>query len=213
MSKDLNPDKALIFRITHRDNVPWILDNGLHSSNSGILDANFVNIGNLELIEKRRSRHIDIAPGGTLGDYIPFYFTPFSPMMYNIKTGWGGVAQRRNQEIVILVASLHKLVDEGGMFVFSDRHAYLQTARFLKNLTDLDQIDWSILQARDFARDPDDPGKIERYQAEALVHQHMPVHLLTGIVCHDHAAKDELDGLLGERSMELTVVAKPSWYF
>ena len=162
MSKDLNPDKALIFRITHRDNVPWILDNGLHSSNSGILDANFVNIGNLELIEKRRSRHIDIAPGGTLGDYIPFYFTPFSLMMYNIKTGWGGVAQRRNQEIVILVASLHKLVDEGGMFVFSDRHAYLQTSRFLKNLTDLDQIDWSILQARYFARDPDDPGNTNR---------------------------------------------------
>lgn len=41
----------------------------------------------------------------------------------------------------------------------------------------------------------------------------MPVHLLTGIVCHDHAAKDELDGLLRERSIELTVVAKPSWYF
>ncbi|MDZ7841664.1 MAG: hypothetical protein U5R46_12760 [Gammaproteobacteria bacterium] len=23
---DLTPDKALIFRITHRDNVPWIMD-------------------------------------------------------------------------------------------------------------------------------------------------------------------------------------------
>jgi hypothetical protein len=27
---DLNPQKALIWRIVHRDNLPWILDNGLH---------------------------------------------------------------------------------------------------------------------------------------------------------------------------------------
>lgn len=26
----LNPQKALIWRIVHRDNIPWILDNGLH---------------------------------------------------------------------------------------------------------------------------------------------------------------------------------------
>lgn len=87
MSKDLNPDKALIFRITHLNNVPWVLDNGLHCRSSDILDPNFVIIGNLELIEKRQCRVVDVGPGGTLSDYIPFYFTPFSPMMYNIKTG------------------------------------------------------------------------------------------------------------------------------
>jgi hypothetical protein len=27
---NLNPEKALIWRIVHRDNLPWILDNGLH---------------------------------------------------------------------------------------------------------------------------------------------------------------------------------------
>lgn len=30
MSNNLNPEKALIFRIVHRDNLPWILDHGLH---------------------------------------------------------------------------------------------------------------------------------------------------------------------------------------
>ncbi len=29
-SQTLNPQKALIWRIVHRDNIPWILDNGLH---------------------------------------------------------------------------------------------------------------------------------------------------------------------------------------
>ena len=46
---------SLLFRITHIGNVPWILKNGLHCNNSGILDPNFVTIGNPELISKRTS--------------------------------------------------------------------------------------------------------------------------------------------------------------
>lgn len=151
MSKDLNPDKALIFRITHRDNAPWILDNGLHCGSSEILDPDFVSIGNQDLIEKRKNRIIDIPPGGPLSDYIPFYFTPFSPMMYNISTGYS-VEKRPNREIVILVSSLHKLVDDGKAFVFSDRHAYLEMAQFHNDLTALDCIDWPMLQARKFKK-------------------------------------------------------------
>jgi hypothetical protein len=213
MSKDLNPEKALIFRITHRDNIPWILNNGLHCKNSKILDPNFVNIGNLELIDKRQHRPVGIAPGGTLSDYIPFYFTPFSPMMLNIKTGWGGITKRSNQEIAILVSSLRTLADEQRDFVFSDRHAYLEAAQFYGNLADLGQIDWKILQARNFKRDSDDLGRFERYQAEALVHQHMPVASLMGIVCYDATVKKGLDALLTERDMRLRVVVKPAWYF
>jgi ssDNA thymidine ADP-ribosyltransferase, DarT len=109
MSSDLNAQKALIFRIVHRDNVPWMLDNGLHCPNSSIKDVNYVSIGNPELIGKRASRCVPCPPGGTLSDYVPFYFTPWSPMLYNIKTGWGGIRKRPNEEIVILVSSLRRL--------------------------------------------------------------------------------------------------------
>lgn len=213
MSKDLNPEKALIFRITHRDNFPWILNNGLHCRSSESFDPSFVNIGNLELIDKRQNRVVDISPGGTLSDYVPFYFTPFSPMMFNINTGHAGIAKRPNGEIVILVSSLHKLVEDGRVFVFSDRHAYLQTARFSADLADLDRIDWPKLQARDFKKDLNDLDRFERYQAEALVHRHMPVNALKGIVCYNKAVKDDLSTLLDKSGPRLKVVAKPSWYF
>jgi len=81
VSKDLTPEKALIFRIVHRDNIPWILDHGLHCKKSKVLDPNYVEIGNLDLISKRDTHPVVPPPSGTLGDYIPFYFTPFSPMM------------------------------------------------------------------------------------------------------------------------------------
>ncbi len=95
------------------DSVPWLLRNGLHCKNAEKLDPDFVNIGNQELIDRRASRAVPIAPGGTLADYIPFYFTPFSMMMYNIKTGHRGIPRRENTEVVILVSSLRGLAEKG----------------------------------------------------------------------------------------------------
>lgn len=106
MAISLNPDKALIFRITHIANVPWILRNGLYCKSAEITDPNFVQIGNSELITKRATRGVPIPPSGSLSDYIPFYFTPFSMMMYNIVTGFGGIHQFPNRDIIILVSSL-----------------------------------------------------------------------------------------------------------
>ena len=87
------------------------------------------------------NRHHDRVPVGTegvLGDYIPFYFTPFSPMLLNIKSGRGGVRQRANDEIVILVSSLHDLKKQQIPFVFTNSHAYYQWTEFYTDLSDLD---------------------------------------------------------------------------
>jgi hypothetical protein len=81
MSANLNPGKALIFRIVHCDNLPWILDHGLHASNGSTFDPNYRNIGNAQLIDRRSRRAVPVDPWGTLNDYIPFYFTPFSIMI------------------------------------------------------------------------------------------------------------------------------------
>src|SRR6266542_3693064 len=105
-------------------------------------------------------------------------------MLLNIKTGHLGITMVPMSEIVVLVSSLHRLREQGVEFVFTDRHAYLQAATFSGELADLDQIDWKHLQTRDFRRGGDDPDRIERYQAEALIHQHLPVTALTELVCH-----------------------------
>jgi hypothetical protein len=213
MSENFNPDKALIFRIIHKDNVPWVLINGLRCRNSEVVDVHYVSIGNVELIDRRSHRAVPHPPGGTLSDYVPFYFTPFSPMLYNIKTGYGGISKRPNSDIVILVSSLHKLRERKVPFIFTDRHAYLTTAVFYSDLADLSRIDWHILQSRDFQRDPDDPGKFERYQAEALVHKHLPIDALLGMICYNDVVTSSLKAKLAERGLTMTIVARPSWYF
>lgn len=211
---ELNPEKALIFRITHRDNVEWILGNGLHCRNSEIADPNFVTIGNTELIDKRSSRRVKIPPGGTLSDYVPFYFTPFSPMLFNIRTGHNGITQRANEEIVILVSSLRELERLGVQFVFSDRHAYLEAAVFSSDLSELPTfVPWAQLQARNFREDPEDPTKKERYQAEALVHRFVPVAALLGVVCYSAAAKERIDPIVKKRGLGVRTEVKKRWYF
>ncbi len=210
---NLNADKALIWRIVHRDNLPWILANGLHCGNGSSQSPAWINIGNDELITKRANHSVPIPPGGVLNDYVPFYFTPFSVMMRNINTGWGGVKHRPNDEIIILVSSLPHLKKQGTPFLFSNSHAYYQWAEFYSDLADLDKIDWPILQARDFKRDPNDPAKFERYQAEALVHQHCPVSGLLGIVCYTEKLETSIKQLVNNHGLGLSVHARKGWYF
>src|SRR5664280_2313499 len=112
MSSMINAGKALIFRIVHRRNVPWILRHGMYCRNSEVQDTNYRTIGNPDLIEKRQRREVLIAPGGTLSDYVPFYFTPYTPMMLNIKTGHGGITKVPNEDVVILVSSLRNLAEQ-----------------------------------------------------------------------------------------------------
>jgi hypothetical protein len=209
----LNSEKAFIWRIIHRDNLPWVFEHGLHCANSPVQAPAYVAIGNAELINRRRTRNVPVAPGGTLADYVPFYFTPFSPMMYNIHTGRGEVAKRANEEICILVSSLPHITNLGIRSVFTDRHAYTPLAQYFNDMSQLNQIDWTLIQARNFMRNPDDPVQIERYQAEALVHQHLPVSALSGIVCYTEAVRMRLNAQAKTHGLTLDIKAIPGWYF
>jgi hypothetical protein len=209
---NLTPEKALIFRIIHVANIPWILSNGLHCSNSTHSDPNYVQIGNGELVARRAARIVPIPPGGTLADYVPFYFTPYSPMLLNIKTGRSGVVQRPLHEIAILVSSLPEMRKQAIPFVFTDRHAVLEAAEFHSDIERLDHIDWQRLQARDFRRDPDDPGKFERYQAEALIYRHMPMTGILGIICYRQEEQTKIETTCGTLNLSTQVLCKPGWY-
>jgi hypothetical protein len=209
---NLNPEKALIWRIVHCDNLPWILDNGLHCGNSEVRSPNWVSIGNPDLTDKRATHPVPLPPGGFLNDYVPFYFTPFSVMMKNIHSG-RGVKQRANAEIVILVSRMHLIHQQGLPYLFTDCHAYYQWANFYNSLAYLDKVDWPLLQQRNFKRNPDDPAQFERYQAEALIHRHLPISSLVGIVCYNTVVKDTIDNEANKRGINIDVRAMPGWYF
>lgn len=208
MSKDLNPQKALIFRITHMDNIDRVLADGCHCRTT-MIGQGYVEIGNQELIQKRTSRIVPIPPGGTLSDYVPFYFTPYTPMLYNIKTGYN-VPKRPLSEIVILVSSIHFLAANNIPFVFTDRHAYLKAALFSRDPADLSWIIWPSLQVRDFKKD--DADKFEKYQAETLVHRHLPRAALLDILCYNEAARQAVQAKADQVAATVRISSQPKWF-
>jgi hypothetical protein len=213
MPIDLSPERGHLFRITHIDNLPWLLANGLPCA-TGPQARRFVAIGNPDLIERRVARVVPVPPGGTLADYVPFYFTPKSPMLMNIHTGYRGITQRGNDEIVILVTSIPTLITQGIPFLFTDRHAYMDLARFSADAGELPtMIDWEILRRHDFARSDDYPDKMDRYQAEALVHRHLPVEALRGIACDSATTQRRVETIVQDSGLALRVAVRTGWYF
>ena len=213
MTAFLKPENGYIFRIVHRKNLPTILARGLYARNADGSDLGYVNIGNLDLIGRRGSRHVPVRPGGVLNDYVPFYFTPFSPMALNIKTGWNGITKRPNDDILIFVSTLRHALDQEISVVFTDRHAYLATANFYRDLDRLDQIDWGALRSKDFKKDPKNPERVERYQAEALLHRHVPLRGLKGVAVYSDSVRAAVQKDVDKSGTSLLVRTMPSWYF
>jgi hypothetical protein len=116
-------------------------------------------------------------------------------------------------DILILVASLRRVMELGLTVLFTDSHANNPLVSYYRDPAQLDRIDWSILQARDFKRDPEDPAKFARYQAEALVHRHCPLHGLSGMVCCNEDVKIQVEQAVKAAQVPLQVAARPGWYF
>ena len=191
--------------------MPWILDHGLQCSNSHCQNPSYVPIGDSKLISKRKYHAVPMPPGGTLGDYIPFYFTPRSPMLHKILTG-RGVTQRSPHEIVIIGTNLARVAASGAAFIFTDGHAYGRTSSYFEHVSDLDRIDWELLQRSDFKADVEDPGKVNRYQAEALVHKSLRLDRLCALACYDDDVKEAVERWVKARGSEVKVFTRDMWF-
>lgn len=210
----LSPQNGYIFRIVHIKNLSYILENGMYCSNSGIQCENYHAIGNPEIIRRRQNRSVPIHPFGTLADYVPFYFTPSSPMLYNIETGYGGMNRVSPRDIIIFVSKFVHLMKLQLPVIYTDRHAYLSHAQFFSNIDQLEGvINWRILQNRDFKKDPEDPEKSERYQAETLIHYHVPIDAFIGIICYNNNIKKEVHSECERYNVQMPIHATQRWYF
>lgn len=90
----------------------------------------------------------------------------------------------------------------------------MEQAQYFNKISELSEIDWPILQNRDFKKDPEsDPDKPFRYQAEALVHQYVPIHALRAMVCFDESVASKLKELARQFNRNLEIQAHSKFYF
>lgn len=208
------PHPTLIYHFTHVDNLAGIAANGLMSdADVRTCAATQVEIGDAGIKEWRRRRRVPIAPGGCVGDYVPFYFAPRSPMMYTLSRGNFGYAGGFDR-VVYLVSACEHLSTAGCSWIVSDRNAALTVASFAGPEDDLDaHVDWPLMRERQWGYTSDDPERPDRRAAECLVHRYVPWHALDRIVTKTRQAADEAHALLESAQHRPSLAVDADWYF
>ena len=141
ISKDRHIQYA--FRILHIDNIPHVLKYGLVHKESSCANPKYVPIGDTTVMDARTSKQL---PFGTfLSEYIPFYFGPRSPMLYNIQNGNGVLAKQQPEDIVYCVIRIEDVLCSDLNVIFTDGHALNNMSKFYEK-SDLSRLDELVLK-------------------------------------------------------------------
>jgi ssDNA thymidine ADP-ribosyltransferase, DarT len=187
-----NLDKTYLFRMTHIENIPHILQNGITHSQSENAHPNFIPIGDGSLIATRSSFLLN--NGRRLGEYIPFYFGVRTPMLYVVQKGFNMVKPTLPENIVYCVSSVKKITDLNLDFVFTDGHAvHGFSTQYSKNdIQNIDTIlDKDAIKAKSW-RDETDLDMKRRKEAEFLVLGDIAINAILGFVVYNENAKKRL---------------------
>lgn len=206
------PKRILLYRMVHHSNLPFILSQGLHCSNSGIKAPDYINIGNQDIIQKRRTRQITKVPHGEIHDYVPFYFCPRSPMLGSIHVGNSDFDGSQN-EIIYLVTDVEHIKEQECSFVFTDGHALQIISKFFNDSKYFDKLDWEVIHSKYWANTDDDNDRQRRKMAEFLVKDEVPLDALGCIAVFNEEMKQNVQQVVQEHECELPVIVKRSWYF
>lgn len=112
--------------------------------------------------------------GGTIHDYVPFYFGPLSVMLLNLHSGRVEGYDEGQDPIIYIVTSINRVEAAGRPWVFSDGHGLAALTNWYDDLKCLDEVDWQVVGERYWSDTPDDNDRKRRKQAEFLVWEHLP---------------------------------------
>jgi hypothetical protein len=134
------PYDTPIFRITHMDNLSTLLRRGgLHSANHTPNDGlPYRTIHNPDIQNARHARPVPCGSGGTMHDYVPFYFGYLSPMLLMLKTDRVPGYNEGQGPIIYLQTTIQAVLDAGRRFVFSDGHGIAAYTNWFDDLARLD---------------------------------------------------------------------------
>jgi hypothetical protein len=194
--------------------VEYLLQNGIYTKMHANADPNYINIGDSSLIMQRNVTPIGITPpGGNLGEYVPFYFGPLSPMLFNIKTGYRGVTQRPQSDIVYICCSANGIISTCAEWCFTDGHAKTTFTEFYNDMNEIDNVDWSIVSERYWRNTDDDYDRMRRKQAEFLVKSHVPATCISQIVVYTEQKRIFVQNIVNQLKLNIPVSVNTNYYY
>jgi ssDNA thymidine ADP-ribosyltransferase, DarT len=218
--RDRPPGRALLYHLTHLDNLESIIAQGEVVCNATVRQrAPFTEVGDVGIKARRRQSLVPLGPGGTVADYVPFYFAPCSPMMFRISYDQRDKVPDRYQggvdPLVYLVTSVDTIVEADLSWVCSDGNCVAVATRFSPNVDDLATlVDWPLMTDHYGGRaTADDGDRPRRRAAEFLIHGSVPLDHVLGYIVRTPERRQQLATLLADGGRAASYLdVRPNWY-
>lgn len=211
------PIPTPVYRMVHIDNLTTLLKRGgLHSTNHTPNDGlPYRTIHNAGIQNKRHLRAVTCGPGGTMHDYIPFYFGYLSPMLLQLKTGQVEGYNEGQSPIIYLKSTIQVVVAAGRGFVFSDGQGIKAFTQWYGDLNQLSSVDWDMVYQRYWADNVNDMDRQRRKQAEFLVYEFCPWSLIQEIGVLNAAIQARVQTALNDfdPAMRPPVNVRSGWFY
>lgn len=211
-----------IYHITHMKNLPAIIAAGGLWCDRVRAERSMacVGIAHQHIKDRRRQRPVQSltgkskGAGGTLWDYLPFYFAPRSPMLFTIHRGNVAEYAGGQRPVVHLETSVKRVSTTGTAFAFTNGHDDMAFSDFSDDLDVLETfVDWSVMQTHYWNDTAEHPDRKRRRQAEFLVHEFVPWSAVRRIGVIDAGMVAETRHLISGHAHQPGIVVARDWYY
>lgn len=221
------PQPVRLFHITAIGNLAAMCSAGalLSKTHCAAAGLDYQNIAHGGAQGVRAGKQVTSGPGGSVHDYVPFYFAPRSPMLSAIHNGRVVGCALQQQDIVHLETTVERVTADGTPFVFYDRNATLAYSKAFDDLAQLPYaVAWDLITEppaldgfckyfQNRHQDERYVDRTERRMAEFLVHGSVPLEAFTRIgVCNALQAR-AAQAVLDTAGVPLQAEIKTDWYF
>ncbi|MFC4292545.1 DUF4433 domain-containing protein [Sphingorhabdus arenilitoris] len=209
------PANPKIYHIVHVDKLASIAADGYLWSDAELAQRPVTGtVIGMNSIKARRMNELRLTsyPDLYVGQCVPFYFCPRSVMLYMMKIKSPELAYKGGQEpIVHLVSDLNNTVDwanaNGHRWAFTLSNAGSYYFEDRTNLTELNDINWDAVTAKYWR------AFREAKQAEFLIEQHFPWHLVEEIAVMNRLTGQEAVKAIAGTAHRPAIQIRPAWYY
>ena len=208
------------YHFTHVDNIATIFKSRELRAD---IDAKPKNNSLDQTIKaKRRTEKIKIAPYGLLGDYVPFYFAPRSPALYQLATGDHQMNKTSQNELVFFRLDFRPGADGlviESLSLISNQHPlkngavlYLATPANIRT-----RINWKTIQSFLWNDTDEYPNRKSQREAELLIYQRLRLEQTNGaritLATRTNLLQRKIQQMCQENDLRIDVEVQPSYFY
>ena len=150
---------------------------------------------------------MNVAAGGTIGQYVPFNFCPRSVMLFVIHKGHPDF-QGGQDRVLHLISDIDKIRLSNENCFFTDIHADLDYAEQIDDFDRISELNISRIITERYWQDFK-----EEKQAEFLAFESVQWSTITQIGVKTQQVANEVNILLQTAQHKPEVIVRPEWYY